>query len=840
MSLSTNSKPRTTLRQRSFLLAHRRTSTVIAMLIVFASLATVFVWRQVFAANVLWSSASGSAWLTASNWTGGAVPTATDVAQFGTNPTGTGGAGINFNGTTNAGTQTNGQKIEEVGAVEITSARAAAMLIGNSSSTAGATGTFRLNGAAVNSVLHVVMRNNSSQLLTIQNTQGSGTQTMSVALNDVTDNIINSDGTLTLAGANTYTGGTTINSAKTVATVNGALGAGNVTVNTSGVGLTLQGAVNNYIADTATVTIASGAKMALNQTGGSDTVGALVLGGVAQASAGTYGSSASGATNVNDTFFSGTGTLTLAGGATNPSGTGASNPGSVLADGTSTTLLTVAATVGANPTSTGLAVKADLTPIGGAATQQFFDDGSHGDLTVGDKTFSFTTTVATGTSGGNKTLNATVSDAQSRSGNTTIPLTVLAPTPPAGSGSANPSSLFAGNSTLLTVNVTPGSNPTSTGLAVTADLSSIGGSNNQSFSGSGNTFTFNTTVSNGTTPGTKTIPFTITDTQSRSGSGSINLLVKTPVPANDVVISQVYGGGGNTGATLKNDFIELINRSSAPVSLNGWSVQAFVDNPTLNLHGWFSTPLPNFTLQPGQYFLIQESQGAGGTDNLPTPDAIGTIAVSSTSTKVALVNNTTLITAACPNAAAAGIVDLVGYGGTDCFEGSGTAPLLDNTTADFRRNEGCFDTNENANDFVTGSPSPRNSSSPTHDCTSLSAYGSANPSSVLAGNSTTLTVYVAGAQNPASTGITVTANLSQIGGSPSQSFSGSGSVFSFSALVPANNSTGMKSLPVTVTDAQSRTFSTSILLSVLPIIADHITISQVYGGGGNSGATYTN
>src|SRR6185295_3103082 len=211
---------------------------------------------------------------------------------------------------------------------------------------------------------------------------------------------------------------------------------------------------------------------------------------------------------------------------------------------------------------------------------------------------------------------------------------------------------------------------------------------------------------------------------------------------------------------------------------------------------WQVTPLPNFTLQPGRYFLVQESQGAGGTDNLPTPDAVGTIPVSSTSTKVALVNNTTTITAACPNAAAAGIVDLVGYGPETCFEGSGPAPLLDNTSADFRRNEGCFDTNDNSNDFVIGSPSPRNSSSPVHDCTSLSAYGNASPSTVLQGNSTTLTVYVAGAQNPASTGITVTADLSQIGGPASQSFSGSGSVFSFAATVPANNPPGMKSLPV--------------------------------------------
>jgi hypothetical protein len=50
----------------------------------------------------------------------------------------------------------------------------------------------------------------------------------------------------------------------------------------------------------------------------------------------------------------------------------------------------------------------------------------------------------------------------------------------------------------------------------------------------------------------------------------------------------------------------------------------------------------------------------------------------------------------------------------------------------------------------------------------------------------------------------------------------------------------MKSLPVTVSDAQSRSANTNILLSVLPLVPDHVTISQVYGGGGNTGATYAN
>jgi len=40
-----------------------------------------------------------------------------------------------------------------------------------------------------------------------------------------------------------------------------------------------------------------------------------------------------------------------------------------------------------------------------------------------------------------------------------------------------------------------------------------------------------------------------------------------------VVISQVYGGGGNSGATLKSDFIELFNFGSTSVNLSGWSLQ---------------------------------------------------------------------------------------------------------------------------------------------------------------------------------------------------------------------------------------------------------------------------
>ncbi len=182
-----------------------------------------------------------------------------------------------------------------------------------------------------------------------------------------------------------------------------------------------------------------------------------------------------------------------------------------------------------------------------------------------------------------------------------------------------------------------------------------------------------------------------------------------------VVVSQVYGGGGNAGATLKNDFIELYNRGTASVSLAGWSVQYASAAGT----SWATTVLSG-SIVPGAYYLIQEAQGAGGTVNLPTPDATGAIAMSATAGKVALVNSTLALTGACPSSTA--FADLVGYGTTaTCFEGSGPAPTLTNTTADLRADDGATDTNNNASDFAAGAPNPRNSVGPADEAPRVSS-----------------------------------------------------------------------------------------------------------------------
>ena len=177
----------------------------------------------------------------------------------------------------------------------------------------------------------------------------------------------------------------------------------------------------------------------------------------------------------------------------------------------------------------------------------------------------------------------------------------------------------------------------------------------------------------------------------------------------DIVISQVYGGGGNSGATLTNDFIELFNRGISPVSLTGWSVQYASSSGST----WQVTAISG-TVQPGQYYLVQEAAGAGGTTSLPTPDAVGSIAMSGTSGKVVVVSTTTALSGTNPSDAS--IVDVVGYGTANFFEGSATAPGLSNTTADSRAGDGCIDTDDNSADFTAGAPNPRNTVSPLNEC----------------------------------------------------------------------------------------------------------------------------
>jgi RHS repeat-associated protein len=210
-------------------------------------------------------------------------------------------------------------------------------------------------------------------------------------------------------------------------------------------------------------------------------------------------------------------------------------------------------------------------------------------------------------------------------------------------------------------------------------------------------------------------PFSIfSSTPRRSSSGRANsqpMFSPPPQPSPSIVISQIYGGGGNTGATFKNDFIELFNRGTTTVDLTGWSVQYAAPGSS----AWQATTLSG-SLAPGQYYLVQEAQGAGGTVSLPTPNASGNVEMNATAGKVALVNNSTTLSVASP-LSASGLVDFVGYGSSaGSSEGSGPAPAPSNTTAAVRASQGCIETDNNATDFDGGTPSPRNTATATHTC----------------------------------------------------------------------------------------------------------------------------
>jgi hypothetical protein len=197
---------------------------------------------------------------------------------------------------------------------------------------------------------------------------------------------------------------------------------------------------------------------------------------------------------------------------------------------------------------------------------------------------------------------------------------------------------------------------------------------------------------------------------------SLLLLLFVSITAqSQVVISQVYGGGGNASATYTHDFVELFNKGNASVDISGYSIQYASATGT----NWAVNPIPaNTSIAPGKYFLIKLAGGAVGVA-LPTPDLDITSSpsnLSGTAGKVALVDNTTALTG---TVVTTGYVDLLGYGSTATSSETAVFPASGiNTTLSLQRaNNGCTDTNNNSTDFTLSSVNPRNSSVAVYSCT---------------------------------------------------------------------------------------------------------------------------
>ena len=195
------------------------------------------------------------------------------------------------------------------------------------------------------------------------------------------------------------------------------------------------------------------------------------------------------------------------------------------------------------------------------------------------------------------------------------------------------------------------------------------------------------------------------------GGSRSNLLLAQAAANELVVISQVYGAGGNSGATYKNDFVELFNRGSSPVSLTGWTVQYagavgnFTTSNMVSLSG---------TLAPGRYYLVQLSSGGTSGIDLPAPDAIkSTINMAAGAGKVALANSSEVVAGSTDT----NVVDFVGYGSTaDDAEGGSPAAAPSTTRSSSRNSNGCTDTDNNSTDFAAVLVSPRNTSSTANIC----------------------------------------------------------------------------------------------------------------------------
>jgi uncharacterized protein len=184
--------------------------------------------------------------------------------------------------------------------------------------------------------------------------------------------------------------------------------------------------------------------------------------------------------------------------------------------------------------------------------------------------------------------------------------------------------------------------------------------------------------------------------------------------SSDVVVSQVYAGGGNSGASFTNDYVELLNRGSSPVDLTAWTVQYATAAGTT----WQATPLTG-SIQPGRFYLVQLASAAAVGAPLPAPDATGTSNLAASGGKVALVRDTAPLACGATAGSCSAlplVADLVGYGSATDFEGPDPAPALSNTTAALRNGGGCVDTDANGADFATGTPTPRNGLSPVASC----------------------------------------------------------------------------------------------------------------------------
>ncbi|WP_104106732.1 ExeM/NucH family extracellular endonuclease [Nocardioides sp. 616] len=173
-----------------------------------------------------------------------------------------------------------------------------------------------------------------------------------------------------------------------------------------------------------------------------------------------------------------------------------------------------------------------------------------------------------------------------------------------------------------------------------------------------------------------------------------------------LVISEVYGAGGNSGAVRNQDFVELFNPTSAAISVAGMSVQY----RSAGNGGTGVTALTG-SVPAGGHYLVGQAGGTEGTA-LPAVDASGQLNLSGSNGIAFLAEGTTpVILRPGSSVAQERVVDLVGFGTTpSVFETAPTGVALTSTTSAARP---AGDTDDNAADFTIGAPTPTNAAGQT-------------------------------------------------------------------------------------------------------------------------------
>lgn len=174
------------------------------------------------------------------------------------------------------------------------------------------------------------------------------------------------------------------------------------------------------------------------------------------------------------------------------------------------------------------------------------------------------------------------------------------------------------------------------------------------------------------------------------------------VAPGEIQINEVYGGGGNSGAELTHDFVELTNSSDADVDISGWTLNYASATGSFGSNSMTLTG----TVPAGGTFLVQLAQGNGGSTALPTPDATGSLAMGGSAGTIALTDTEgALVCSATACSENPTVVDLVGWGnGANKFSGEAPAPATSNTTSLSR----IAASGENSTDFAVGAPTPTN------------------------------------------------------------------------------------------------------------------------------------